>query len=40
MSTHPKAIIIGAGVAGLASAIRLAVQQFDVTVFEKNNYRE
>ncbi len=38
MSTHPKAIIIGAGVAGLASAIRLAVQQFDVTVFEKNNY--
>jgi phytoene desaturase len=38
MSTLPKAIIIGAGVAGLASAIRLAVQQFDVTVFEKNNY--
>lgn len=38
MSTHPKAIIIGAGVAGLASAIRLAAQQFDVTVFEKNNY--
>lgn len=38
MSTHPKAIIIGAGVAGLATAIRLAVQQFDVTVFEKNNY--
>lgn len=38
MSTNPKAIIIGAGVAGLASAIRLAVQQFDVTVFEKNRY--
>ena len=38
MSTNPKAIIIGAGVAGLASAIRLAVQKFDVTVFEKNNY--
>jgi len=38
MSTHLKAIIIGAGVAGLASAIRLAVQHFDVTVFEKNNY--
>lgn len=38
MSTHPKAIIIGAGIAGLASAIRLAVQKFDVQVFEKNNY--
>ncbi len=38
MSTHPKAIIIGAGIAGLATAIRLAVQHFDVTVFEKNNY--
>lgn len=33
-----KAIIIGAGVAGLASAIRLAVQGFEVTVFEKNDY--
>jgi len=33
-----KAIIIGAGVAGLASAIRLAVQGFEVTVFEKNNF--
>ncbi|MEO7530543.1 MAG: 1-hydroxycarotenoid 3,4-desaturase CrtD [Sediminibacterium sp.] len=33
-----KAIIIGAGVAGLASAIRLAVQGFHVTVFEKNSY--
>ena len=33
-----KAIIIGAGVAGLASAIRLAVQGMAVTVFEKNSY--
>ncbi|MBA4196777.1 MAG: phytoene desaturase [Chitinophaga sp.] len=33
-----KAIIIGSGVAGLASAIRLAVQDFEVIVFEKNNY--
>jgi phytoene desaturase len=38
MSIASKAIIIGAGVAGLASAIRLAVQGFKVTVFEKNNY--
>lgn len=38
MSTHSKAIIIGAGVAGLASAIRLAVQGFNVTVYEKNSY--
>ena len=33
-----KAIVIGAGVAGLASAIRLAMQGFDVHVFEKNAY--
>jgi phytoene desaturase len=33
-----KAIVIGAGVAGLAAAIRLQVMGFDVTVFEKNNY--
>jgi len=38
MSIHSKAIIIGAGVGGLATAIRLAVQGFDVTVFEKNGY--
>lgn len=31
-------MIIGAGVAGIASAIRLAVQGFTVTVFEKNSY--
>ncbi len=33
-----KAVIIGSGVAGMASAIRLAVQGFAVTVFEKNSY--
>ncbi len=38
MSHSPKAIIIGAGIAGLASAIRLAVQGFAVDVFEKNTY--
>ncbi|QPH38811.1 1-hydroxycarotenoid 3,4-desaturase CrtD [Pedobacter endophyticus] len=34
----PKAIIIGAGVAGIASAIRMAVKGFDVAVFEANAY--
>ncbi len=34
----PKAIVIGAGIAGLASALRLKHQGFDVKVFEKNNY--
>lgn len=33
-----KAYIIGSGIAGIATAIRLAVQHFDVTVFEKNSY--
>ncbi len=32
-----KAIIIGAGIAGLATAVRLAVQGFDVEVHEKND---
>lgn len=32
------AIIIGSGIAGMASAIRLAVRGFDVTVFEQNDY--
>lgn len=33
-----KAIVIGAGIAGIATAIRLSVQGFQVTVFEKNTY--
>ena len=38
MNHSSKAIIIGAGVGGLAGAIRLAVQGFEVSVYEKNNY--
>lgn len=38
MSHHKNAIIIGAGIAGLAAAIRLAVQGFEVMVYEKNDY--
>ncbi|WP_026896848.1 1-hydroxycarotenoid 3,4-desaturase CrtD [Daejeonella oryzae] len=34
----PDAIIIGAGIAGIASSIRLAVKGFSVTVFEANEY--
>ncbi|MXV14752.1 1-hydroxycarotenoid 3,4-desaturase CrtD [Hufsiella ginkgonis] len=34
----PKLIVIGAGVAGIATAIRAAVQGYDVTVFEQNSY--
>ena len=34
----PKAIIIGAGIAGIGSAIRLAVKGYDVQVFEANSY--
>ncbi len=37
-STHSKALIVGAGIAGIASAIRLRLQGFDVEVFEQNNY--
>lgn len=33
-----KAIVIGAGIAGIASAIRLAVKGFEVEVFESNAY--
>ena len=38
MHSAQKAFIIGSGVAGLSAAIRLAVQGFAVTVFEKNSY--
>ncbi|MBK0383746.1 phytoene desaturase [Pedobacter sp. SD-b] len=34
----PKAIIIGAGIAGIATAIRLAINNFEVDVYESNNY--
>ena len=33
-----KAIIIGSGIAGIATSIRLACQGYDVSVFEKNEY--
>ncbi|WP_407525637.1 phytoene desaturase family protein [Lacibacter sp. MH-610] len=33
-----KAIVIGSGVAGLASAVRLTVQGFETIVFERNSY--
>jgi phytoene desaturase len=36
---HPhKALVIGAGTAGIATAIRLAVKGYEVTVYEANNY--
>jgi phytoene desaturase len=34
----PKALIIGAGIAGIAAAIRLAVKGYAVEVFEANDY--
>ena len=33
-----NAIIIGSGIAGIASAIRLQIKGYSVTVFEKNSY--
>lgn len=38
MSEGKKAIVVGSGIAGIASAIRLAVKGYSVTIFEKNNY--
>ena len=37
-SNQQKAIVIGAGIAGIASSIRLAVKGYDVLVLEKNAY--
>lgn len=37
MNSH-KVIVIGSGVAGIAAATRLALQGFDVHVYEKNSY--
>lgn len=33
-----KCVVIGSGIAGIASAIRLKVKGYDVQVFEKNSY--
>ncbi|WP_413669507.1 1-hydroxycarotenoid 3,4-desaturase CrtD [Mucilaginibacter sp. Mucisp86] len=38
MPSSKKALIIGAGIAGIASAIRLAVKGYQVEVYEANNY--
>ena len=38
MPQTKKAIVIGAGIAGIAAAIRLSVQGFEVIVYEKNEF--
>lgn len=38
MPSSKKALIIGAGIAGIASAIRLAVRGYQVEVYEANSY--
>lgn len=38
MSKSQKAIVVGSGIAGIASAIRLSVRGYDVSIFEKNTY--
>ena len=38
MAKPEKAIIIGSGIAGISTSIRLALLGLDVTVFEANDY--
>lgn len=38
MEHAKKAIVVGAGIAGMAASIRLAVQGYSVDLFEKNDY--
>lgn len=38
MKSKPTAIIVGAGIAGIASAVRLAVKGYAVNVFDANAY--
>jgi len=38
IQTNKKAVIIGAGIAGIASAICLQLKGFEVNVYEKNSY--
>ncbi|WP_300262874.1 phytoene desaturase family protein [Clostridium sp.] len=37
MNSKKKAIIVGAGIGGLATAIRLLINNFEVDIFEKNS---
>jgi len=38
MEHAKKAIVVGAGIAGMAASIRLVVQGYEVDLFEKNDY--
>src|SRR5690606_21960707 len=37
-TSHKKAIVIGAGIAGIATAIRLQIKGYAVEVYEANTY--